>query len=299
MKRFFALALALLMVLSLAACGEEKRTTKKDRGDKQEATVTVPAGTEAPIATDAPVDNNPDAIFDTDDYALAVTDIKFDDDYYGINIELKAENKTDDEEYTIMVESFYVNGLQTDGSCYIEIADGEVKNENAYVTADFLKMAGIEDVEGFEVTFYIIDDDYDTIDTQTLSYGTNNEYTRDAQSTDQVIVDTDEAKVTIVEKKWEKYSGYQVVVYVENYTDNELYLTIEDITINDTEYETYLGTNVIPGAKTYDYITFYEYEIEEMGIASEADIDEIKFDLVVTDWDEYEDLSTTPVVVKP
>ena len=299
MKRIFALLIALLMVLSLAACGEEKRASKKDKDDKKETAVATVAPTESEPATDAPVNADENTIFSTADYALTVTDVNFEDSYYGIEILVKAENFTTDKEYTIMLENFTVNGLQAEGICYIEIGAGEVKNENASVAMDFLDMAGIETVEGFEATFYIIDEDYNTLETQTFTYGVNTQYTRDAQSTDVVLVDDKTAKITLVEKTWDEYAGYELILYAENFTTNELYLDIENVTINGEEYDAYLGTTIMPGFSTYDDCTFYGYELEEMGITSEADIKEIKFDLVVEDRDNFEDLSTTPVTVKP
>ena len=307
MKRFFAVLLAVLMVLSLAACGgETKRSSKKDKKDKEKTTgvvtATVPVETGNVDVTVEPVDQGVtgDAVFNTSDYALTVTSVDLDDSYYGVNIKFKAENKTADKKYTIMLDKFVVNGVDFEGTCYVDVEGGEVKNDKASVSREDLEMAGITTVTSYEATFYIQDENYDRVETKTYSFGEKTTYTRADQSTDKILYNENGLKVVLISKGFEKDDlDYKMIFYIENKSNFETYVNVDNTTVNDKEVFYYFGSTLQPGSCTFTDINVYDFDFEDIGVKKEADVKNFKFDLSVMDYENYDDIANIPVTVTP
>lgn len=249
---------------------------------------------------------------DNDDCSIVITGITADSDW-GFTVDLELENKTDGE-LTFSLDDSYVNSLYYGVSLYENVTAGnsavttlEFNDTEAllYDGVDDVEEIGLGDVTDIALVFDVFNEDYDDVANETTHiypYGQENasSYVRDSADTDTVLADTDDFALTVIgceyDSDWEEYN---IMVYIENKTDETLNYTVYDASVNGYMCSPYWGTYIAGGCSAYDTVSWYAEDLEEIGITDpESEIESIELELEIYT-DSYEDIYDETVTLNP
>ena len=289
MKKLLAVLLALVMVLSLAACGGEK-DKKTDDGinieiEKDEAV--------------APENDSDDTNFtettlkDNDVATAKILSIDPNGDW-GFTLKLYLENKTD-KELLFSIDDAAINGLLIDPFFATTLASGKKSTEEVTFSRDQMKEYGIEHAAKITFTLSAMDNEDFMADPlleepcTIYPYGKGAyddvfQYTSD--SDDVVIFDTEEYTMIVTAIDPENLWGYAAKVYVENKTDVSLMFSVDSAAINDFQIDP-LWSMVVPAhMKSFSEVSWFEEEMADQGIET---VEKIWLEVSVTNWDNWLD----------
>lgn len=194
MKKLVTLLLSLALVLSLAACGGEATPDASDDApaSSQNEESTENDNTENQIVFEEVV------AIDNAECAVKITEID-PDNMWGYTLKAQLENKSTEKTYMFSVESASINGVQCDPMFASEVAAGKKANEEINFSTDTLEENGIVEYTDIELTFKVYDSNdwsADPVGKETIHvypYGEENAvaFVREAQATDNVIIDND------------------------------------------------------------------------------------------------------------
>lgn len=288
MKKLFAALLAVLMVLSLAACtGTPKIDSSKKTTGATTAAETEPATEPATEATEAEETSAPDTetepaaaldfeelvIVDDENCTFKVTGID-PNGYWGYTIKVFLENKTD-KELMFSWDNVSLNGFMCDPFWACSVTAGMKANEEISFYEEDLELNGIQTVTdiSFDLTVYDSNDwsaDYLVSDNFTIyPYGEEavTPYVREAVEGETVLVDNEYCTIIIVGYDPDNYWGYTVNVYLENKTDSTLMFAIEDAAVNGFMCDPFWADTVAGGKRSNTEISWSSSDFEANGIA--------------------------------
>ena len=173
LKKTLAMLLALLMMLSLAACVINIHDGDPDDGKKQEQTTKDPAPTKDPERTGEPqeTEDPADAKFDEfkktatieetllyNDNGIVITakDLTYEDS--GVTLNLLLENNRDEELSFSSVNSTSVNGYMLyGGNLNCDVAAGEKADGEMYISYNEMRLHGIYELAELGLQFTVED----------------------------------------------------------------------------------------------------------------------------------------------
>ena len=159
-KKLFTLGIALVLTLSLAACGEAVTETTIPSGSTTPST-TAPAETTKPQETTQPETTAPQnserVLVDSEDFTVKLKGIN-PDDLLGFSMELFLENK-DDESLMFSIRDVSVNSFMIDPLWASEVASGKKANESVTFLASELEKNDIETVQEISFTLVVYESD--------------------------------------------------------------------------------------------------------------------------------------------
>ena len=297
MKKIFTLLLALVMVFSFAACGGEKDdSAKKGTSDATENS------TEEQKEL-IPVEFEPVVVVDDDNCYIEI--VGYADDYIGKTIEIKLENRSDSTDYIFSTDYVVVDGVEVQTLLYQQVNPGESAEAKISITGDDLEKIGLTEYTDIALSF-VVDNGTDIFSDAVVEgvvahiypYGEENAsvFVREPKDTDVVIVDNEYVKVTVIESDFNILNWYDVYTYIENKSDKQLCLYMENVTVNGKGSSPFFFPTVTAGNSTVNNCMFIDLEDLEI-----TDVEEIEFDLCITDYNEWigEDLASEHVVYKP
>lgn len=297
MKKWFALALTAMMLLTFAACGGGKDAPATEPTViATEAEVPV---TEAP--TQAPTEE-PEAITATnmdetvlldDENCTFTVSLASENAHLGMTLDAVCTNKTDG---TLM---FAWNGVSVCGYLYDplwaqEVAPGESVDSIIYIDTWQLEQYGITSVDEIQFTLNIFDSEdfmaepyandvytiYPTgLDANSVTYPE-----RAAVGGEQVITDRSGVDF-IIESFEDDGTTYTLRCYLRNRNEMALMYAWENVTVNGCAIDPMWAMEVPAGKQAYGEITFLRSDLEENGI---QDVEEIEFRLSVSDLEDWE-----------
>ena len=109
---------------------------------------------------------------------------------------------------------------------------------------------------------------------------------REPGENDQLLIDIDEMKLTFIGTTLDDFFGYMVDVLMENKTEEELMISVEDASINGESINSMWAYQLFSGAKAIEVIPCMFGNFEDSGISVD-DIETIELHLRVTkaaDW---------------
>ena len=189
---------------------------------------------------------------------------------YDINVSL--ENKSADANYTFTLEAAAVNGVQVDPIFYSEVLAGKKANEP--IRIEDLTEYGITEYTDIELFFKVTDSDNwraDDIVRETVHvypYGQESakQFTREAEATDQVLVDNEYVTVTYIGKTHDDFYGYVINTYVVNKTDKELSIRSDAFSIDGYMADTYYSMDLKPGKSRFEKMYWYDSVLKDIGV---------------------------------
>lgn len=229
-------------------------------------------------------------VADDDLCMIKINDFKLDSaGEYILDVEF--ENKSSEKQYNLTIRAA-VNGVQCSEGLQmdeIQLPAGE-KKEQKFNLSQYAP-AG-EDVIGnytdFELTFRVYEDEsWDTITEETIHiypYGEDEavKYVREAQPSDQVIVDNEYITATVTGyEKEDMDDTFYVDLFIVNKTDFNIHLYVEDASLNGNEISGFMGLDsggerLYVGNSRYSTVMVYGTDLEGM---SQDDIEEVSFEL--------------------
>lgn len=246
---------------------------KKD--DKDDYTTSNPGSRETIKET---------VLYDADDIKITAKNLSFDDDWYAATIDILIENNSDTD-LNFITANVYVNGYHTDAWLYADVNAGKKSNETLCFYEDDFERCGITTIAEMEFAFEAYDmDTYDDyLETELIKLETSAadgfEYEYNIDGT--VLFDDDDIQVLLhdfIPADPANYRDAQVLIYFYNGSDDIMYLSTEDASVNGYMIYVYGSCSLDPGKHAIMPLTIYEYELDENDIDEITDI-EVTFEL--------------------
>lgn len=292
MKKIATLLLVLVLTFSLAACGGETTIDNNEPSGTSETKNNEISFTEV-----VAVDNA--------ECSIKITEID-PNNMWGFTLKAQIENKSADKTYMFSVESAAINGVQYDPLFASEVAAGKKSNENISFTSDELEKNGVGDYTDIELTFHVYDSNdilADAVAKETIHiypYGEDKavKFVRQAQASDNVIIDNDNVTVVVIGYEDDEIWGYTVNLYLLNKTDKDLMFTVDEASVNGYMADPLYATSVSAGKCAFSNMSWSDTTLEENSI---TDIEEIEFKFKAYDINDFmgDDFANETIKLNP
>lgn len=286
MKRYLALVLCLVLLVGMAACGGGSGETggSSDAGGTQSETKQPAASFEEIV------------VVDNEHCTIKITGTESESDLgYIVNVYL--ENKASDKTYMFAVDSAAVNGVMAYPLLATEVAAGMKSNAEVSFLSEELVEYGVGAFTDIELSFVVYDNDdwtaepvaEETVHVYPLGEENATVFTREAQSSDQVLVDNDYVTVIVTGFEVDPFWGYTANLYLVNKTDAEIMVAAEEVSVNGYMADPFYADSVGAGKCAFSSMSWSDATLEENGI---TEVETISFLLEVynsEDWtaDDY------------
>jgi len=287
MKKMIALMLALALALSLAACAGGTTQSDNDQTNLPQG-----GGTNN---NDNNNDNNDDSgktennqisfsevmVVDNAECLIKITGID-PDNMWGYTLKAQLENKSADKTYMFSVMSAAINGVECDPFFASEVAAGKKANEQIHFAKDELEEYGVGDFTDIELTFRVYDSNdwmADEVAIETVHiypYGEDKAvpFVREAQPSDNVIIDNGSVTVIVTGYEEDPIWGYTVNLFLVNKTDKNVMFSANEASVNGFMIDPFYATSVVAGKCKFSSMRWSNSTLEENGI---TEIEEIEF----------------------
>lgn len=301
MKRLAFLFLTLMLILSLAACGVE---TSPDIGDETN-TAQSENGAADEIKTDKTELSFTEVIaVDNAECLIKITEID-PDNMWGYTLKARLENKSADKTYMFSAESASVNGVQSDVLFAEEVAAGKKSNEDI-TFSDELEEKGVGEFTDIELTFRVYDSNDWTAEevvketVHIYPYGEDKAtaFVREAQPSDNVIVDNEYVTAIVTGYENDTIFGYTVNLFLVNKTDKNAMFSVDEASVNGYMADPFYAKSVSAGKCAFSSMSWSDDTLESNGI---TEIEDIEFSFRVYDADDWfdSDLANLTVTLNP
>jgi len=301
MKKVLERMLAVLLIMPLVACGSGSKTTEAAVSSKEESVVEtaeeqIPEEKEETAAEEeikqeeAPVQEvSFESFTPIDNEECSVTIKELDpDNIWGYTIKTVLENKSSEKTYMFSVTAASVNGVDADPFFAAEVAPGKKSNEEITLTATSLKENGITEFTDIEIVYRVYDSNdwmADSVAEETFHiypYGEDKAtiFTREIQSSDQVLVVNENVTVLITDKVDDPIWGYTLNMFIVNKTDTEIMISVDEASVNGFMADPFFAKSVQPGKSAFTSMSWSDTTLEENEI---TEIENIEFTLRVYD----------------
>lgn len=275
MKKIFV-AIILCFTLSMTACGISTGSGNSDATEKPGSTQTA-GGTNTEKNE---ITFTESVVIDNEECTIKITGIE-EDNLFGYTLKTYLENKSSDKTYMFALNSVSVNGVQVATLFANEVAPGKKSNEDLYILDSTLPESGVGDFTDIELSFRVYDnddwsaDDVANITAHVYPYGEDKatKYVREAQSTDNVIIDNESVKVTVIGYMKDSLLGYSVKLFLENKTDKEVMFSTDEASVNGFMTNPIFATNVSAGKCTFTSMSWSDSAFEKNGITEVTEIE--------------------------
>ena len=295
MKKRFALLLALLLICTLTACGEGTITDSSGTGASSQIDTAVSSQ-----GTASTPDINPGnqseitftelVVVDDAECTIKITGID-PDNMWGYTLNVVLENKSAKKTYVFSVLTASVNGVECDPSFASVVAAGKKANDEIVFMSKDLEENGVGDFTDIELTFRVYDyEDWaaDDVANQTVHvypYGEDKavSFVRTPQATDQVIIDNDWVKVTVLGYEKDDIWGCIANLFLENKTDKNVMFSMDNASVNGYMINPFYATAVSAGKCAFSSASWSNKVLEDNDIDQ---VEELEFTLRVHDSDD-------------
>lgn len=294
MKKYFLL-FALAICFLFTACSDTNETNSISPDTETPSTETSQVES-TPIETESTqqaeeISFNEMTVVDNEECAITITGID-PDSLFGYSLKVTLENKSSETTYMFSAISGAVDGLECDPYFASEVAAGKKSVDSIYFTDSSLSENNIKFTD-IELTFHVYDSNDWTADyvaeetVHIYPYGEENaeKFERTSQSSDNVILDNEYVKVTVIGYEEDDIWGYSVNVFLENKSDTEVMFSVDEASVNGFMADPFWASSILPGKCAFSSITWYNTTLEENGIT--GDIEEIEFVLKAYDYENW------------
>ncbi|MBQ8796282.1 MAG: hypothetical protein IJZ54_07660 [Clostridia bacterium] len=326
MKRLLALLMVALMAVSLAACvptpGDLNNIVNdaidnigdNDNDTDTDTDIDIQIGTEADGDTDVDVDidiNNVDntqatvsfdmsaitqqVIFDDKDIKITVEELTY-EEYYGPQINFLIENNSDKDIY-VSSSVAIVNNVVFANYLSSEINAGKKAHEDMHFYEDDLKNVGITEIGTVEFRFNISEqetyNEIATTDMIKLVINDKVDLTRESKgeklfSQDGITIYSEECP-----KQDDDYYDYVTRFFIVNENENDIAVSLEDVSVNGFMIDPYCSTPVLAGKMGYADLYFYKSDLETNKI---QEIEDVEFYFTIYNSKNYSDIAESEAI---
>ncbi len=232
-------------------------------------------------------------LYEKDNFKITATGLEL-GSLWGSGVKLLLENGSDK---TVRFSCQYVvvnNYMISDLLFSAEVAAGKKSNETLYFSN--FDESGITKIGCIELYLRIIDSEsYDEIAaTGRLEIKTNLYDAMDGATADGTEIFNKEG-VRVVAKYLSESTiwGKSVVLYIENNSDKDLRIDVEDLSVNDFSFSNLDMFTVLAGKKSVDAITLFDSELEKNNIDT---VEKVEFKLEFMEPESYHALFASDVL---
>ena len=315
MKKVTTLLLVVAMLLTMVACGGEP--TSNDVGTNENTTLNSTANssdqtTPEQEETEKVEESNKDEItftemvaVDNEECSIKITGIE-PDNMWGYTVKALLENKSADKTYMFSVKSATINGVHCDPFFASEVAAGKKANEEINFPDSELKEHGITEYTDIELTFRVYDSNdwmADAVAEETIHvypYGEEKaeKYVREAQPSDNVILDNDYVTVIVTGYEEDEIWGYTVNLFLLNKTDKNIMFSVDEASVNGFMADPFYAESVSAGKCAFSSMSWSDTTFEENGI---TEVETIEFILRAYDNDDWsaDDFTNETITLNP
>ncbi len=300
MKRLTSLLLALMLILSLAACGGETTPDTNDGTNPSQSESNNDEG-----KTDNDVSFNEVVAVDNAECTIKITEIDL-DNMWGFTLKAQLENKSTDKTYMFSVESAAINGVQCDPLFATKVAAGKKSNEEISFPGEELEENGVDDYTDIELTFRVYDSndwEADAVAKETIHiypYGEDKatKFVREAQASDNVLIDNEYVTVIATEYEDDEIWGYTVNLFLLNKTNKNVMFSVDEASVNGFMADPFYATSVSAGKCAFSSMAWSDTTLEENSI---TEIEEIEFNFRAYDEDDWfgNDFANETITLNP
>lgn len=301
MKRVLVLILALVLTVSLVACGgssggEVKGPSNVTSGNNTENTQQGEQSekTDKPEKVEVTIS---EAVL-VDEAGVKITAKKLETDgFWGPEIKLLIENDSG-KDLTFQCRNASVNGYMVETIMSVDVVNGKKANDGLTFMESDLEACGIDAIADMEFAFHIFDmAEWETyLDTNTIQIKTSIADTFECTYDDSGDLAYEGNGVKIVVKGLAEDAsifGPSIVVYIENTGDKDVTVQTRDVSINGFMVDALFSCDVVAGKRAVDTITFMDSDLEENDITA---IENVELSFHVFDMAEWETIVDTEVV---
>lgn len=296
MKRILSLVIALLMLLSMAACSGEADADLQKPADVSvnDPADTKPEETVRPVEVEAGISE----MVLVDEAGVKITAKSFHaDELFGPALKILIENNSD-VDLTVQTRNASVNGYMVETMLSADVVSGKMSNEEIIFMASDLEACGIETVADMEFAFHIFTtaDWEDYLNTAPIQLKTtaaeNYEYTFDDSG--EAAYEGNDVKIVVKGlAENDPFFGPSIVVYIENNRDQAVTVQARDVSVNGFMVEPIFSSDVMAGKRTVDTITFMSTELEENEITA---IEMVELSFTIFDYEGWDTIVDTETV---
>lgn len=314
MKRLASLLLVLMLLLSLAACGGKITPDTKDETNLPQSESNKDEGktdeNEMPSTDEEKTGENEISFtelvaVDNTECSIKITEID-PDNMWGFTLKAQLENKSTDKTYMFTVESAAINGVQCNSPFATEVAAGKKSNEKISFSDDELEENGVGDYTDIELTFRVYDSNdwgTDAVAEETIHvypYGEDKtvQFVREAQASDNVLIDNEYVTVIVTGYENDEILGYTVNLFLLNKTDKNVMFSVDEASVNGFMANPIYATSVSAGKCAFSSLSWPDSTLEENGI---TEIEEIEFNFRAYNADDWlgDDFANETITLNP
>jgi len=290
MKKLSALLFALILVLSLSACGSSTQTPISTDGDRQnpsqEADTTQEEGNgdQSDPADTGQVTIDSTVLFEQDGVIVTAQELA-EDSIWGMGIKVLIENNSE-KNLTVQCNSLIVNNYMMDNTLLCSVAAGNKANDTIYLSSTELEDAGISTISDIVISFSAFDSDtystlFDTeeIEIKTSAYGT---IEQPAMDDGKELYNQDGIRIIGRYVEEDSLWGAGVRLFIENNYGENIIVQCDNMSVNGFMITPLFASTVNNGRMVLDEIIIMSSDLEENGIEAVEDI-ELVFKIVNPD----------------
>lgn len=311
-KRIFTLILTLCCCSAFVSCGvigeiaNNLETPTPGASQVAEGEVTAESTSE-PTAkpNSAEITFEEMTVVDNDQCTIKITGLK-PNNLFGYALKVSLENKSAEKTYMFSVNGASVNDVEITPIYAEEVAPGKKANGEINLLDSSLPEGGIGDYTDIEISFRVYDSNdwlADEVAEETVHvypYGQDKAATfvRQAQPTDNVVIDNENVTVTVLGFVDDDMWGYTVDFFLQNKTDKEVMFSAREASVNGYMVNPIYAVTVSGGNCAFNSMSFSETEFEENGI---TEVEVIEFILKAYDYNDpfADDLAEESITLNP
>ena len=301
MKKISFLFLALVLVLSLTACGDKTTSNTNNEANQSQGESSKGEGN----ADKNTISFTEVLAIDNAECSIKITGID-PDNMWGFTLNAQLENKSTVNTYMFSIESASINGVQCNPLFSSEVAAGKKANKKISFLDEELDENNIGDYTDIELTFRVYDSknwEADEVAKETIHiypYGKDKatKFVREANASDNVIVDNEYATVIVTGYEEDEIWGYTVNLFLLNKTDKNVMFSVDDASVNGFMMDPFYAKSISAGKCAFSSMSWYNTTLEENSI---TEITEIEFNIRAYDeenWSEN-DFINEKITLKP
>jgi len=321
MKKLIALLLSMLLVFSMAACGTDDSASDRDDPDEKISTK-ADADEDAVDNDDSTSDKddkeNDNGFFHTDEIdfeEITVVDNDFctikitsidPDNMWGYTLDAYLENKTSDKHMMFSIDDATINGVACDPFFVSDVIAGSKSNNEINFSIDDLPKEITENISDICMIFNVYDYDdysaeayaYETVHVYPFGEDAAEQFTREAQDDDTVLVDNEYATIICTGFGYDDIWGYAMNLYCVNKTDVNIMFSMDDVTVNGFMADPFFASGLMANSCSFEEVCWSDETFEINGI---TDVEEITFNLRGYNNDDWlaDDFFNEGIVVNP
>ena len=218
------------------------------------------------------------------------------DPVWGPEISVMIENNTD-QNITVQAKNTSVNGAMIETIFSCDVAAGKKANDSISFYSEDLELAGITEIYEIELSLLFFNSetwaDIDLSD-PILIYTDAGPNTQTFDDSGSVAYDVDGVRIVVKGLIMDgSYHGADVLLYIENNTDQNLTVQARDVSVNGIMLDPIFSSDVYGGKVAFDMLTFLKTDLEDNAI---DDIESIELRFEIFDAQTWNDVAESDLI---